>query len=373
VLQNVIRPNKTLGELEQVNVHYALLPRGMYAAASEGAKTVADPITNNMTSPLELYEAHNAYAYARSVGAEKYAPDIMQEARQDLQNADNADSDKHGDRKMEITMARQAVQRSEDARLVTLRQQAAERQRNADLSAQQAEKQAMQSQLAAEQAVAAKEKADAERARAEADAAAARAHAAEATKSAEDANAVRERLRAQLNSVLATSETARGLIVHMSDVLFDTGRYTLKPDTKLSLAKVAGILQAYPGLKLQIEGYTDSIGSDDYNQKLSENRSLAVKDFLVSQGVAIENITATGYGKQDPVADNGTSAGRAQNRRLQLVVSGNAIGIEQQTSPNVAPAPTGQPVAPPAQQIAPPPTEPAAPPPPTGQSVPPPE
>ncbi len=138
---------------------------------------------------------------------------------------------------------------------------------------QQAQQQAMQSQLAAEQAQTEKEKADAERARAEADAATARAHAAEATKSAQDANAVREQLRAQLNSVLATSETARGLIVHMSDVLFDTGKYTLKPDTKIALAKVSGILQAYPGLKLQVEGYTDSVGSDDYNQKLSENRS----------------------------------------------------------------------------------------------------
>jgi len=296
-----------------------------------------------MTSPIELYEAHNAYAYAASVGGEKYASDIMSEAKQDLQNADDADSNKHGDRKMEVTMARQAVQRSEDARLVTLRKQAAERQRNADLAKDEAQQQAaqsalaaQQSQLAAEQAQAAKAQADAERARAEADAATARARAADASKSAQDANAVREQLRAQLNSVLATSETARGLIVHMSDVLFDTGKYTLKPDTKIALAKVAGILQAYPGLKLQVEGYTDSVGSDDYNQKLSENRSGSVKDFLASQGVSINNITSSGYGKQDPVADNSTSQGRAQNRRVQMVVSGDAIGIAQQAGPNAS-------------------------------------
>jgi outer membrane protein OmpA-like peptidoglycan-associated protein len=356
VMQNVIRPNKTIGELEKVNVHYALLPRGMYAAATEGAHTVADPITRNMSSPLELYEAHNAYAYAASVGADKYAADIMQEARQDLQNADDADSNKHADRKMEVTMARQAVQRSEDARLVTLRKQAAERQRNADLAKDEAQQQAAQSQIAAAQSQAEKEKADAERARAEADAATARARAAEATKSVQDANAVREQLRAQLNSVLATSETARGLIVHMSDVLFDTGKYTLKPDTKIALAKVAGILQAYPGLKLQVEGYTDSVGSDDYNQKLSESRSGSVKDFLVSQGVSINNITSSGYGKQDPVADNSTSQGRAQNRRVQMVVSGDAIGITQQTGPAApetgapapgSPLPTGQAAPPP--------------------------
>ena len=114
----------------------------------------------------------------------------------------------------------------------------------------------------------------------------ARARAAEANKSAESANAVREKLRGQLNSVLATSESARGLIVNMSDVLFDTGKYTLKPGTQISLAKVSGILQSYPGLKLQVEGYTDSVGSDEFNQKLSENRADAVRDFLVSQGVS---------------------------------------------------------------------------------------
>ncbi len=337
VLQNVIRENKTVGELEKVNAHYTLLPRGLYAQ-TDGAKSVVDPITRNMTSPLELYEAHNAFRYAISVGAEKYSPDIIREAQEDLRNADDIDSNKHGDRKMEITYARQVVQRAEDARIDTLRKQAAERQLNASLAQQQAQTQAAQSQLAAEQATAAKAQADAERARAEAEAADARARAAEATrvasKSVEDANAVREKLKAQLNAVLQTNETARGLIVNMSDVLFDTGKYTLKPDTKVALAKVSGILEAYPSLKLQVEGYTDSVGSDDYNQKLSENRAGAVKDFLTSQGVSMNNITAEGYGKADPVADNGTSAGRAQNRRVQLVVSGDAIGVGQQTGPD---------------------------------------
>ena len=339
VLQNVIKQNKTIGELEKVNAHYTLLPRGLYAETS-GSKTVADPITRDMKSPLELYEAHNAFRIAQSVGAEKYSPDIMAKAAEDLRNADDLDQNKHGDRKMEITSARQAVQRSEDARIDTLRKQAAERQRNADLAQQEAQQQAQQaqlnaaeSQLAAQQAEAAKAKADADRARAEADAADARARAAEATqtanKSVQDANTAREQLKAQLNSVLATSESARGLIVNMSDVLFDSGKYTLKPDTKVSLAKVSGILAAYPGLKLQVEGYTDSVGGDDYNQKLSENRAGSVKDFLVSQGVSINNISAAGYGKTKPIADNSTAAGRAQNRRVQLVVSGDAIGVQQ--------------------------------------------
>jgi outer membrane protein OmpA-like peptidoglycan-associated protein len=328
----------------------------MYAETA-GSKSVSDPITRNLQSPLEIYEAHNAFRIAQSVGADKYAPDIVREASVDLKNADDIDSNKHGDRKMEITYSREAVQRSEDARIDTLRKQAAERQRNSDLAQQQAQQQALeaqqqaqqsqlaaqQSQLAAAQAEAAKMKADAERARAEAEAADARARAADATKAVESANAIRERLKQQLNSVLATSESARGLIVNMSDVLFDTGKYTLKTDTKVSLAKVSGILQAYPGLKLQVEGYTDSVGGDDYNQKLSENRAGSVKDFLVAQGVQINNISAAGYGKADPVADNGTASGRAQNRRVQLVVSGDAIGISAQTTPDAGTAtPTQQ-------------------------------
>lgn len=342
VLQNVIQDDKTTGVLEKVNAHYALLPRGAYAVTN-GSKTVENPITRDEKAPLELYQAYNAMRIAQDAGADKYAADIMKEATLDMKNASDIQSNKKGDRKMEITFARQAVQRAEDARLVTLRKQAAERQLNAEIAKRDAQAQAQQSQMQAQQsamaaqqaqmdaaqAQAAKAQADAERERAEAAAADARAKAAEANKSAQDANAVREKLLGQLNSVLATSESARGLIVNMSDVLFDTGKYTLKGDTKISLAKVAGILQAYPGLKLQVEGYTDIIGSDELNQKLSENRAGAVRDFLVSQGVSMDNISATGYGKASPVADNGTAAGRAQNRRVQLVVSGDAIGVHQ--------------------------------------------
>lgn len=342
VLENVIRPDKTSGVLENVNANYYLLPRGTYAETA-GAHTVRNPITRDERSPLEFYQAENAVRIAQEAGADKYAPDIMARAKLDLQNAADIDGNKKGDRKMEITNARQAVQRAEDARIASLRKQAAEREAatimaknqaqaeaaQSQQQAAQAQIQAQQAQLQAEQAQAAKAQADAARAQAEAEAALARAKAAEANKSAEDANSVREKLRTQLNSVLATSETARGLIVNMSDVLFDTGKYTLKPTTKISLAKVAGILQAYPGLQVQVEGYTDSVGSDDLNQKLSDNRASAVKDFLVSQGVSSGNITSQGFGKNDPVSDNSTATGRAQNRRVNMVVSGDAIGVHE--------------------------------------------
>ena len=349
VLKNVFS-DRTQGVLQQVNVHYQLLPRGLYANTA-GAHSEDNPITDREHYPLALYEAHNAIRIARATGADKYSPDIMQEAMTDMKNAEDIQNSKHRDVKMEFTYARSAVARAEDARLVTLRKQAAERDRmnveakeSALAQATAAQQEAAASQLAAakaqadaDRAAAERAQADAARARAEAEAANARAEAAAANqsaqKNAEDANAVREKLRTQLNAVLQTSESARGLIVNMSDVLFDTGKYTLKQGTQVSLAKVATILQLYPGLKIQVEGYTDSVGGDEYNQKLSENRANAVHDFLIQNGVPAGNVTAAGYGKNNPVADNNTAAGRQQNRRVNMVVSGDAIGVQTSAGP----------------------------------------
>ena len=166
-------------------------------------------------------------------------------------------------------------------------------------------------------------------------AAAAQAQAAAANQSVV---ALREKLKAQLNAVLATQETARGLVVTLGDVLFDTGKSALKQDAQISLAKVSAILQQYPDLKLQIEGYTDSTGTDAINQKLSNDRAKATQDFLVAQGVQPTNVSYYGFGKQDPVADNTTAAGRAQNRRVEMVVSGPSIGVQTQelTAPPAA-------------------------------------
>src|SRR6202790_267142 len=137
---------------------------------------------------------------------------------------------------------------------------------------------------------------------------------------------LRAQLLNQLNSILQTRDSARGLIVNMSDVLFDTGSYTLKPGAREKLAKISGILLAHPGLTLQIEGHTDSVGTDDFNQQLSERRADSVRDFLAEQGVAASSITAHGFGKTQPVATNDTANGRQRNRRVELVVNGAAIG-----------------------------------------------
>jgi outer membrane protein OmpA-like peptidoglycan-associated protein len=114
----------------------------------------------------------------------------------------------------------------------------------------------------------------------------------------------------------------------MPDVLFDFNKYTLKPEARERLARISGIVLAYPDLKLRIEGYTDSIGSDEYNQTLSEKRAGAVRGYLVSSGVSMDNVTAQGMGKADPIADNSTAAGRKLNRRVEMIVSGDVIGSQ---------------------------------------------
>jgi outer membrane protein OmpA-like peptidoglycan-associated protein len=342
VLQNSVLPDRTQGIIEQVNAHVTLLPRGAYTQMA-GQNAVLNPITRNEKSPLELYEAINAVQIAKAEGADKYAADTFQTAVQSLQNAQAMDA-KKSERKEEITYARAAVQSAEDARIIAIRKRKAEDEallkrqqeeaeqsaQQSQLQAQQAQMQAQQAQLQAQQAAAAKAEADARAAQAQLEAAQAQQSQKQAVDQTEQ---MRERLKQQLNEVLNTRESARGLIVNMSDVLFDTGKYTLKGDAREKLAKVSGILLAYPGLKVQVEGYTDNVGGEEYNQKLSEQRAQAVGDYLVAQGVQQANLSATGFGMNDPVADNGTAAGRSQNRRVQLVVSGDSIGVQQQAAP----------------------------------------
>ncbi len=137
---------------------------------------------------------------------------------------------------------------------------------------------------------------------------------------------LRIQLLAQFNAILQTRDTARGLIVNMSDVLFDTGKFTLRPLAREKLAKVAGIVAGHPGLRLDVEGHTDSVGGDDYNQTLSEQRGDSVRQYLTGQGMAAASVTSKGFGKGQPVASNDTAEGRQQNRRVELVISGEVIG-----------------------------------------------
>jgi outer membrane protein OmpA-like peptidoglycan-associated protein len=148
-----------------------------------------------------------------------------------------------------------------------------------------------------------------------------------ATAAEGDKVALRAQLLAQLNAVLQTQDTARGLIVNMSNALFQTGSSVLQPMVREKLAKIAGIVSAYPGLKLDVEGYTDNVGGDEYNQQLSEKRAQSAQNYLVSQGVPADSIVSQGFGKTNPIDSNETVQGRQNNRRSEIVVSGAPIGL----------------------------------------------
>jgi outer membrane protein OmpA-like peptidoglycan-associated protein len=341
VMENVVRKD-TQGTYENIDAKYELLQRGQYVVNANRAEL--KPMILDKKTPLELYEARNAVRIARWTGADRYAADTLHKAEVGLYNAEEELKGKIG-KKTVAQNSRDAAQNAEDARLITLqklqdeesaREKAAADQRDAEARAraEQSERARLQAEANAERAKAQAQE-EAERAARDKAAATAEQQAAQeqlnqARLSAEQAERekaeLREQLRQQLNLILETRETARGLIVNMSDVLFDTGKYTLKPGAREKLAKVSGIIIAHPGLKLQVEGHTDNVGSDEYNQRLSEQRADSVRDYLVSQGLSGEAISAIGLGKTMPVTTNSTAVGRQQNRRVELVVSGEPIG-----------------------------------------------
>jgi outer membrane protein OmpA-like peptidoglycan-associated protein len=412
VMENFVTPN-TSGTIEQVDAKYELLARGQYILNVNPADITIMGFDSK--APLELYEARNAVRIARWTGAERYAPETFQKAVIGLENAEGYLTGKAG-RKPIGTVAREAVQMAEDARIITVkkideerltneRQVAADRQTRAEngLVAEQAEtervtRNAEAAQLAAQaeadrtkaenaaKVVAAQTEADRLKTNSDAQLAAAQTEAdrlkrendaktvaaqTEANRLKTDSDAqlaaaqteanrlklendaqrastqaeldraakekaqaetekaqLRSQLLAQFNSILQTTDTARGLIVNMSDVLFDTGKYSLRPLAREKLAKVAGIVSGHPGLRLAVEGYTDSVGGDEYNQQLSEDRGGAVRDYLTQQGMPATSVTSRGFGKTQPVASNDTAQGRQLNRRVEIVVSGEVIGTE---------------------------------------------
>jgi len=256
------------------------------AAADESArqKAVADANAAESARQKAIADANAADAARREAEAARRAADERAAA--------------------EAARAREATARlqSEADRLAAERSKAA-----ADEQARQAE----QARLAQQQAERQAQESDRLRAQAEL-----------------EQKQLREQLLQQFNMILETRDTARGLIVNMSDVLFDFNKYTLRPAAREKLAKISGIILAHPGLRLEVDGYTDSIGTDVYNQKLSEERAGAVQGYLVGEGINSGNVSARGFGKDNPVASNTTASGRQQNRRVELVVSGEIIGTQ---------------------------------------------
>ena len=376
VLENTLGPG-TQGKVENIDAQYELLGRGIYSSSNTKIENAIFGIDRK--TPLELFEARNAVRIARIAQADKYAPSSLAKAEQQLRNAEEIYSRKSEKKSVEAA-AREVVETAEEARVMAVKQKAeqdaqakviadkkaAEEQAAAEIKRRQdAEQARLQAEAAKAEAVrmkqeaekaaadAARQKQEAEQATAAAVAQqqaaqaaaeqaardkaaavdqqrAAEAEADKARQAAAKAEAEKAELRSQLlnqlNSILQTRDSARGLIVNMSDVLFDTGSYTLKQGAREKLAKISGILLAHPGLTLQIEGHTDSVGTDEFNQQLSERRADSVRDFLAENGVPASTITARGFGKTQPVATNDTADGRQRNRRVELVVNGAAIG-----------------------------------------------
>jgi len=357
VMENVIR-QETKGFEQPIDARFDMLEGGQYTVDVGAAQLPSATAAPN--TPLDLLEARNAVAIAKAAGAAQYASDSLKKAEDMLTRAEDYLQRKQG-RTPIGTAARGATQMAEDSRVLTLQRKnkervEAERRRIEDARAKaeaeakasaeaearakaqseedarrraQAEADQLAAQKAQAQADAARAAALAEQEKAQAEAEKSRLAAEEAIRQKEE---MRARLLKQLNQVLETRDTPRGLVVNMPDVLFDSGQFTLKPAARERLARISGIVLAYPELKLEVEGHTDSIGGDDFNQKLSEKRAGSVRDYLTNSGISVDSVQARGYGKTQPIADNGTVEGRKLNRRVEMVVSGDVIGNMMGTS-----------------------------------------
>jgi len=336
VLENAIRSD-TVGVTEAVDAKYELIDRGGYIPT--GYKF--DPVILNAKLPLEFFEARNAVRIAQSAGAERYAAESYAKAVGQMNEADAVATSKHENKKSLVSLSREVVQTAEDAREIAVKhideeraesERAAGAGREAHEKARASEESQRRVNAEAVTADAIRQRDEADRKNLDAQAAALVAAGAQANSDAQlqqalrDREELRARLLQQFNLILETRDTARGLVVNMSDVLFDSGKFTLRPLAREKLAKISGIVLAYPTLKLAIEGNTDSVGTEAFNQQLSEQRAEGVRSYLTQQGVPESSTTAKGYGKTQPVASNDTSEGRQQNRRVELIVSGEVIG-----------------------------------------------
>ncbi len=337
VLENAVRGD-TSGETTTVMAHYELLPRGVYVTD----RSQFQPVEPETTRPPELAQAENAVRIAQQAGANRYSVDTLSTALSQLDTARRYWAMGSRNERAVATTARAATQTAEDARLLALGRMEAEQEAGQRAAIDEARQEAARLTAEAERAEEARREALAQARIADADRQAAQAEAASARAAARQALSERDQLRRrlveQLAAILEARETPRGILISIGDVFFDFDRATLRPAARESLARAAGILLAYPGLLLRLEGHTDNAGAPAYNLSLSQARADAVRNFLVQQGIPAERIASVGLGEDDPVASNETPEGRSLNRRVELVITGEVIGIP------TAPAETRQPV-----------------------------
>ena len=317
VLENVLSgADRT--KVEEVAAEFPLLPRASYVLRADPSELQA-PRLDPRVSPY-VYQARNAMRLAQAEQADLYARELYRKA--ELAQA-KLDAEKKQWKKPAILQARQVVQLAEDARLVAIRNREDLQRSQAQKAAEEAQAQAEAKRLQAEA-----QRVEAELARDQA--------AREALQGQEQAaheasqatrRQVRRQLSAQLRQLLQTQETEHGLVVRMPHPLFATGKAELLAPAREKLAKVAGILLAYPGLKIQVEGHTDNTGSPAFNQELSERRAENVRTYLHLQGIPPHTTSSVGLGADRPLTSNETPGGRQKNRRVELIVSGEPIGI----------------------------------------------
>jgi outer membrane protein OmpA-like peptidoglycan-associated protein len=338
VLENALRPGSE-GTTEVINAKVDLIKRGNYNMNA----SLPEPVPMQKDTPFAVYQARNAVAIAKAAGGETYASVAFAKAEQQLLQAEAKDSST----KAKVAAARESIQSAEDARQIAVKRQETDRleservhsqakvdraedkadrandradRANADLSTANADL----SSAKTDRTVALQENSNLKNEANQSASALAQANIARDASLQENAN-LRAQLRDQLSAILETRDTARGLIVSMSGVTFKPGQATLLPAAREKLSKIAGLLLTHPGLKVESEGYTDNTGSDEVNQALSERRAEAARNYLVSQGISPDAIVHRGFGKASPVDSNDTSEGRKNNRRVELVVSGQGI------------------------------------------------
>lgn len=323
VLENAVI-KETRGQVEEVEAHYELLPRGAYLL--QGPPGERPPAALDRKVSPYVYQAINAFDIARAEGAEQYAPEEYQRA---LALLNQMEAEKKKWKKPAVILARQLVQQAEDARLVAARHQEQARQERERQAAEQARRDAEAAKAETDRTRAQAESArlEAERARLQAAKEAEQARDQASREVSAEKLAIRRKLKDQLSRLLETRETAHGVEVSLSDLLFPSGRAALLPATRERLAKVAGVLLAYPGVRVTVEGHTDSTGSETFNQRLSLRRAQLVRGFLVRQGLPVDAVQALGHASSRPVASNETQAGRQQNRRVEINLTGGAIGF----------------------------------------------
>lgn len=339
VMENGVRPD-TRGRVETMQARYELLSRGSYLM-NRPSEFTTKPLEPGM--PTNLAQARNAVELARLAGADRYATDAFTKAAHLLAEAELA-REKGRSKDEVITSARQSAQTAEDARLIAVKRQDEAFTAQQKAVADDRGRQAFEERLRAdrEELKAAQAKAEAEHERndtarvrnelqqARLDALKAQAAVAVAE---QEKNALRAQLREQLNMFLETRESARGLIMMVPDVLFETASARLTSVARERLARVSGILAAQPDLDIAIEGHTDSVGDDERNQRLSERRAQEVFAYLVQQKIPQASMDVAAFGETRPIAPNDTPAGRQQNRRVEVVVSGESIGTPPLSDP----------------------------------------